>query len=102
MSPGVNWMYASIAFICGELQKLRMLLRCCCATAVPILPGDVAITVDGLRANEVFPYGRLAQSIAFFNDPGIERLYSGVTNITASTAANCSLNFIPIGGYALS
>ena len=29
-------MYASGAFICGELQKLSTLRRCCCATAVPI------------------------------------------------------------------
>jgi hypothetical protein len=33
------------------------------------------------------PYGRLAQSIAFFSPPGIDRLYSGVTNSTASTVA---------------
>lgn len=43
-----------------------------------IAPGDVPITADGLRANEFVPYGRLAQSMAFFNPPGIERLYSGV------------------------
>ena len=41
------------------------------------------MTAEGLRANEFLPYGRLAQSIAFFNAPGIERLYSGVTNSTA-------------------
>ena len=35
---------------------------------------------DGFRENEFCPYGRLAQSIAFFNPPGIDRLYSGVTN----------------------
>ena len=46
-------MYASIEFIRGELQKARMLRRCCCATAVPIFPGDVPMTADGLRANEV-------------------------------------------------
>src|ERR1041384_3032129 len=102
MSPGVNWMYASMAFICGELQKLRMLLRCCWPTAVPIIPGDVPIIADGFRANEFFPQGRLAQSMAFLSAPGIERLYSGVTNITASTAATASLNATPIGGYALS
>src|SRR3954451_16385186 len=79
MRPGVNWMYASIAFICGELQKLRMLLRCCCPTAVPIIPGDVPIIADGFRAKEFFPQGRLPQSIAFLSAPGIERLYSGVT-----------------------
>ena len=28
----------------------------------------------------VLPHGRDAQSIAFFNAPGIDRLYSGLTN----------------------
>jgi hypothetical protein len=82
----------------GELQKLRMLRRCCCATAVPILPGDVPMTADGLRANEFLPYGRHAQSIAFFNAPGMDRLYSGVTNNTASTAAIAFLNAVATGG----
>src|SRR4029079_12339767 len=98
MRPGVNWMYASIEFICGELQKLRMLRRCCWATAVPILPGDVPIVADGFRANAFLPYGRLAQSMAFFKPPGIERLYSGVTNSTASTAAIASLKALATWG----
>src|SRR5215204_166426 len=83
MSPGVNWMYASIALNIGELQNAMMLRTCCWPTAVPIEPGDVPITADGLRAKEFSPHGRLAQSIAFFSAPGIERLYSGVTNSTA-------------------
>src|SRR5689334_22464506 len=91
MSPGSNWMYASTTFISGELQNARMLRRCCWATAVPILPGDVPITADGLRVSEFWPQGRLAQSMAFLSAPGIERLYSGVTNSTASTAAIASL-----------
>src|SRR4051812_5755957 len=98
MSPGVNWMYASTEFMSGELQNARMLRRCCCPTAVPILPGDVPMTPDGLRVNEFAPYGRLAQSIAFFSPPGIERLYSGVTNSTASTAAIAALRALPAGG----
>jgi hypothetical protein len=32
-----------------------MLLRCCWPTAVPIFPGDVPITADGLRVNEFCP-----------------------------------------------
>jgi len=44
------------------------------------------------------PYGRLAQSIAFFNAPGIERLYSGVTKSTASTATMAFLNSVAMGG----
>ena len=46
---------------------------------------------DGFLVKEFWPYGRLAQSIAFFSPPGIERLYSGVTKRTASTAAMADL-----------
>jgi hypothetical protein len=53
-------MYASIEFMSGELQNARMLLRCCCATAVPIFPGEAPITAEGLRVNAFLPYGRLA------------------------------------------
>src|SRR5512138_3053804 len=102
MRPGVNWMYASMAFISGELQKARMLRRCCWPTAVPILPGDVPMMADGLRANELVPHGRLAQSIAFLSAPGTERLYSGVTNSTASADAIASFKALPAGGYCLS
>src|SRR3954467_12127266 len=98
MRPGVNSMYASMAFMRGELQKARMLRRCCCATAVPILPGDVPIIADGFLVNALVPYGRLAQSIAFFNAPGIDRLYSGVTNNTASTSAMACLNAVATAG----
>ena len=65
----------SIEFICGELQNARMLRRCCWAIAVPIFPGDVPMKADGFRVNAFLPDGRLAQSIAFFRPPGIERLY---------------------------
>ena len=50
--------------------------RWLCASAVPIDPADVPITPEGLRANESVQ-GRLNQLIAFFRQPGIERLYSG-------------------------
>src|SRR6185369_11190042 len=36
ISPGTNWMYASIEFMSGALQNAMMLRRCDCATAVPI------------------------------------------------------------------
>ena len=97
-SPGVKWMYASGAFICGELQKLRMLRRCCWPTAVPICPIEAPMTAEGLWVKAFLPYGRLAQSIAFFSAPGIERLYSGVTKSTPSTAAIASLNARATGG----
>ena len=36
--------------------------------------------------------------MAFFSAPGIERLYSGVTNRTASTAAIASFSAVASGG----
>ena len=98
MRPGLIQMYASGVFICGELQDARMLRSCCCPTAVPIWPGDAPMMAVGFRANEFFPHGRLAQSIAFFSAPGIERLYSGVTKRTASTLAIAPLNARAGGG----
>ena len=53
---------------------------------------------DGLRLKEFVPEGRLAQSIAFFRPPGIDRLYSGVTKRTPSTAAIASLSATASGG----
>ena len=44
------------------------------------------MTPAGLPAQALCPYGRDAWSSAFLSTPGIERLYSGVTNMTASTA----------------
>jgi hypothetical protein len=75
-----------------------MLRRCCCATAVPIFPGDVPIMADGFLVNAFVPYGLLAQSMAFLSAPGIERLYSGVTKRTASTETIAFLNVVATGG----
>ena len=56
------------------------------------------MTADGLRAKEFCPQGRLAQSIAFFSAPGMDRLYSGLTKRTASTPAMASVSARPSGG----
>ena len=61
--------------------------RCCCASAVPIAPGDVPVTAATLPVQEFWPQGRAPQSMAFLSTAGIERLCSGVTNSTASAAA---------------
>jgi hypothetical protein len=37
------------------LQKLSTLRRLCCATAVPMEPGDAPITADGLRVKALVP-----------------------------------------------
>src|SRR5690242_12601159 len=43
-------MYASGEFIRGELQNASTPFRCCCATAVPIEPGDAMFTQNKIRA----------------------------------------------------
>ena len=42
------------------------------------------MTPAGMCSKEFCPHGREAQSIAFFNTAGIDRLYSGVRNKIAS------------------
>ena len=54
--------------------------------AIAAVDAVLFVTPEGLRAKEFCPHGRLAQSMAFFSAPGIERLYSGVTKRTASAA----------------
>ncbi len=60
------------------------------------------MTAAGMWSKEFCPHGRDAQSMAFFNAPGIERLYSGVTNSTASEAAIASLRALGRAGKSLS
>jgi hypothetical protein len=72
-----------------------MLLPNCC----PNSPGMIA---DGFLVKEFWPYGRLAQSMAFFNAPGIERFYSGVTKSTASMAAMAALKSLATLGKSAS
>ena len=69
---------------------------------VECAPGEVPITPEGWFAKEFFPRGRLAQSIAFFRQPGIERLYSGVMKIKASQSAMACLNARATAGTSAS
>ena len=48
----------------------------------------------GLPPHEFFPDGREPTSIAFLSTPGTERLYSGVTNSTASAAVTACLKLL--------
>lgn len=91
-------MYASGAVIWRALQKLSTPRMACCARAVPSCPGEAPITAAGMWLNEFWPHGREAQSIAFFSAPGIERLYSGVTNRTASASSIACLSARASGG----
>ena len=89
---GVYVRYASGAVICRALQKLSTARRLCWASAVPICPIDAPITAAGMWWNAFCPHGRDAQSMAFFSAPGMERLYSGVTNRTAWERCIASLS----------
>ena len=59
---------------------------------------DAPITPAGMWSKAFWPHGREAQSMAFFSAPGIERLYSGVTNRTASDWRIASLSAVASGG----
>src|SRR5437667_9258322 len=43
-------------------------------------PVDAPMITAGLPSQALSPWGREAQSIAFFNTPDTDQLYSGVTN----------------------
>ena len=62
------------------------------------IPPGTELAVDGFRAKEFCPHGRLAQSISFFSPPGMDRLYSGVTKRTASTSAIAFFSACATGG----
>ena len=52
----------------------------------------------GFPFQTLSPYGREPTSKAFFNTAGIERLYSGVTNKTASSSLILCLNSVTSAG----
>ena len=55
-----------------------------CAQTAPNMPVLAPTTATSLPLNGLSAIGRESQSIAFFSAPGIEWLYSGVANSTAS------------------
>ena len=61
-----------------------------CAHTAPNDPVVAPITATGLNRRGLSSRGRLAQSIAFFRQPGIELLYSGVAMRRASARAIAS------------
>ena len=67
----------------------------------PMTPGERLRIAPGLPFHALLPYGRDATSIAFLSTPGTERLYSGVTNSTASACWMRPLkSFASCGGSA--
>ncbi len=74
-----------------------MARRCCWAMAVPAAPTEAPMTPAGLPGQELWPQGREPWSMAFLRGAGTERLYSGVTKMTASAAASWDLNSTTAG-----
>ena len=68
------------------------------AIAVPAAPGEVPITAAGLPSKALSPYGREAVSMAFLSTPGMERLYSAVTNSSASAWRIAAFRRVPCAG----
>ena len=66
--------------------------------AAPMPLGEVPMTPTGFSLKLFWPHGRLAQSIAFFRPPGMERLYSGVTIRMASASSIASFRARPSAG----
>jgi hypothetical protein len=55
----------------------------------------------GLPFQALSPWGREAQSIAFFNTPDTDQLYSGVTNKIAFTSRMRLFNSVTFGRWIL-
>ncbi len=69
-----------------------------CARAVPTAPVDAPMIAAGLPFQALSPWGREAQSIAFFNTPDTDQLYSGVTNRIAFASRIRLFNSVTLAG----
>ena len=69
-----------------HVQKHERLPQMMIAPKAPIALGEQLTIAPGLRSQTLLPYGLEPTSSAFLRTAGIERLYSGVTNSTASAA----------------
>ena len=63
-----------------------------CARTPPVNAGELVITSTGLPFSGDANAGRDAQSIAFFNTPGMPKLYSGEHITTPSLESTAALN----------
>src|SRR5437773_2870704 len=61
-------------------------------------PVDAPMIAAGLPFQAASPWGREAQSIAFFNTPDTDQLYSGVTNRIASASHIRLFNSVTLAG----
>src|SRR5262245_12912640 len=75
-----------------------MFCRCLAADTPPSGPTELLTMPTGLQLNDVLPEGGEPTSMAFFSTPGIERLYSGVTNRIPFDCCSFSRNDSQSGG----
>ena len=87
MSPGLSTMYISGWAMRCRCRVGRIERSMSCAIAVPTAPGVMPAMAAGFPDHEFLPHGLVPQSIAFLMIGVVERLYSGVTNSTASDAS---------------
>src|SRR5215210_7639546 len=74
----------------GRMPRVRKIgSHAACESTVPNAPGEAPMrpTARPRKTRGTSAGGRVIQSIAFLNTPGIELLYSGVTRSSASAIA---------------
>src|SRR5436190_1039766 len=76
----------------------RTLRSSACAQTAPKAPVLAPTTATGLFRSALVATGRETQSITFFSCPGMEALYSGVENSTASAFAIASFKRATLSG----
>src|SRR3954447_15204216 len=81
------WPTASSTSVTRAPAAASTLRSSACAQTAPNIPVLAPITATGLLRSGFDTSGREAQSTAFFSTPGIDELYSGVANRTASASA---------------
>src|SRR2546421_2762088 len=93
------WLIITSGSLIGNmLRYTRICRRCNCARAVPMAPVDAPMIAAGLPFQALPPWGREAQSIAFFNTPDMDQLYSGVTNRIAFASRIRLFNSVTLAG----
>src|SRR5919201_1973262 len=92
------WPNATSASTTRAPVALSALRSSACAQTAPNAPVLAPTTATGLFRSTFVASGREAQSIAFLSWPGMDALYSGVANSTASALAIASFRRATLGG----
>src|SRR2546425_829878 len=96
--------WRSTAFRQGDIDRTPSVRKtgshAVCDSTVPRIPGEAPMrpTARPLNTRAMSAGGRVSQSMAFLNAPGIELLYSGVTRSSASALATRSFSSVTLEG----